>query len=152
MLHHVEILGGKQPSKDLRVILGKVFNSYHVKYTGNVCPKIGDECPAVLIVSDVLSILFLAQRGVFFFNEGRHIFNLRAHELLSLKPCLSYLRTHTQKHTIRKPKSYESDVLDENMMKCVPVSRVTVFQKHHFFLALLFLLSFRQVSHFLPGS
>lgn len=54
--YHEIFWEGKQPSKDLRVILGKVFNSYDVKYMGNVCPKIGDECPAVLIVSDVLSI------------------------------------------------------------------------------------------------
>lgn len=67
MLRHVENFGGKQPSKDPRVILGKVFDSYHIKYMGNVCPKIGDECPAVLIVSDVfsISILILAQRGRF---------------------------------------------------------------------------------------
>lgn len=104
------------------------------------------------VMSLALAFCFWHKGGVF--NEGRHLFNLRAHELLSLKPCLSYLRTHTHTHknTIRKPMSYESDVLDENMMKCVPVSRVSVFQKHHFFfLALLFLLSFRQASHFLPG-
>lgn len=32
----------------------------------------------------------------------------------------------------RKPMSYESNVLDKNTVKCVPVSRVTIFQKHHF--------------------
>lgn len=72
MLCHVEIIWGKQPSKDLWVILGKVFNSYDVKYMGNVCPKIGDECPAVLIVSDVLSISvsFFGTNGWFLMREG----------------------------------------------------------------------------------
>jgi len=65
LCHRDCFLGGNSP----RVILGKVFNSYDVKYMGNVCPKISGVCPAMLIVSDVLVFLV--------YNEGRHVFNLK---------------------------------------------------------------------------